>query len=68
MDAVAEDVSDWYTPLIGFRIIPHCEDHVLHLRTAMGFDNTGTWLLLLAMDGRPSAFSECASLYEYELA
>jgi len=30
----------------------------------LGFDDTGTWLLLIVVDGRQPGFSEGVSLYE----
>jgi exopolysaccharide biosynthesis protein len=65
MDSVVEGVADWFSPLlIDSRIIPDPADHVLHPRTALGFDDTGTWLLLVVVDGRQPGFSEGVSLYE----
>ncbi|HTY63099.1 MAG TPA: phosphodiester glycosidase family protein [Acidobacteriota bacterium] len=65
MDTVAEAVADWFSPLlIDSRIIPDPADQVLHPRTAVGFDDTGAWLLLIVVDGRQPGFSEGVSLYE----
>jgi hypothetical protein len=65
VDAVAEAVSDWFSPLLmDSRIVPDSSDQVLHPRTALGYDNTGTWLLLVVVDGRQPGFSEGVSLYE----
>jgi exopolysaccharide biosynthesis protein len=65
MNAVAEAVADWFSPLlIDSRIVPDAADHVLHPRTAVGFDDSGTWLLLVVVDGRQPGFSEGISLYE----
>lgn len=65
MSSVAEAVADWFSPLIvDGRMIPDSEDRVLHPRTALGFDNTGTWLLLVVVDGRQPGFSEGVSLFE----
>jgi len=65
MDLVAEAVSDWLSPLlIDSRIIPDPSDHALHPRTALGFDDTATWLLLVVVDGRQPGFSEGVWLYE----
>jgi exopolysaccharide biosynthesis protein len=62
---VAEAVADWYSLLLmDAHIIPNSADLVLHPRTALGFDDTGTWLLLIVLDGRQPGFSEGASLYE----
>jgi hypothetical protein len=64
-DSVAEAVSDWFSPLlVNSRIIPDSADRVLHPRTALGFDNSGAWLLLIVIDGRQPDFSEGATLYE----
>jgi exopolysaccharide biosynthesis protein len=64
-DSVAEAVADWFSPLlIDSRVIPDPTDRALHPRTAMGFDDTGTWLLLVVVDGRQPGFSEGVSLYE----
>lgn len=65
MDLVSEAVADWFSPLlVDAHIIPDSADHVLHPRTAVGFDDTGTWLLLIVVDGRQPGFSEGVSLYE----
>jgi hypothetical protein len=62
---VMQAVSDWFSPLlIDSRIIPDPADHVLHPRTALGFDDSGTWLLLVVVDGRQPGFSEGVSLHE----
>jgi hypothetical protein len=64
-DIVTEAVADWFSPLLAdTRIIPEPADRVLHPRTAVGFDNTGAWLLLIVVDGRQPGFSEGVSLYE----
>jgi exopolysaccharide biosynthesis protein len=64
-DSVTEAVADWFSPLlIDSKIIPDPADKVLHPRTALGFDDNGTWLLLIVVDGRQPGFSEGASLYE----
>jgi exopolysaccharide biosynthesis protein len=64
-DSVKEAVSDWFSPLlINARIIPKPEDQALHPRTALGFDNSGSWLLLMVADGRQPGFSEGVTLYE----
>jgi exopolysaccharide biosynthesis protein len=64
-DVVAEAVADWFSPLLtDTHIIPEPADHVLHPRTAVGFDDTGAWLLLIVVDGRQPGFSEGISLYE----
>lgn len=65
MSTVAEAVADWFSPLIiDGRMIPDSADRVLHPRTALGFDNTGAWLLLVVVDGRQPGFSEGVSLFE----
>jgi hypothetical protein len=65
MSVVAEAVADWFMPLLtDNRIIPDAADRALHPRTALGFDDTGTWLLLTVVDGRQPGFSEGVSLYE----
>ncbi len=65
MSVVAEAVADWFSPLLkNNQIIPDPADRVLHPRTALGFDDTGTWLLLIVVDGRQPGFSEGVSLYE----
>jgi hypothetical protein len=62
---VMEAVSDWFSPLlIEGKIIPDSTDHVLHPRTAVGFDSTGDWVLMVVVDGRQPGFSEGVSLYE----
>jgi hypothetical protein len=65
MGNVREAIADWFSPLlIDGLTIPSPEDRVLHPRTALGFDGTGTWLLLIVVDGRQPGFSEGVSLYE----
>ena len=60
-----EAVADWFSPLLmGSRIIPDASDAALHPRTALGFDGSGTWLLLMVVDGRQPGFSEGVTLYE----
>lgn len=62
---VKEAVSDWFSPLLmNARIIPNPEDQALHPRTALGFDNSGSWLMLIVVDGRQPGFSEGVTLYE----
>jgi len=64
-ETVAEAISDWFSPLLAdSRIIPDPADQVLHPRTALGFDDTGAWLLFVVVDGRQPGFSEGVSLYE----
>lgn len=63
--SVKEAVADWFSPLlIDARIIPNSADQALHPRTALGFDNSGSWLLLIVVDGRQPGFSEGVTLYE----
>jgi exopolysaccharide biosynthesis protein len=64
-DGVTEAVSDWFSPLlINSRIVPSATDSALHPRTALGFDDSGTWLLFAVVDGRQPGFSEGVTLYE----
>ena len=63
--AVMEAVSDWFSPLLlNSRIVPGPSDTALHPRTAVGYDDGGTWLLLVVVDGRQPGFSEGVTLYE----
>ena len=65
LDSVDEAVSDWFSPLlIDSRVVPDPVDKALHPRTAVCFDDSGTWLLLAVVDGRQPGFSEGVSLYE----
>jgi hypothetical protein len=58
-------VSDWSGPLIlGGRVVPDSTVKTLHPRTAIGFDESGKWLLILVADGRQPGYSEGISLYE----
>ena len=60
-----EAVSDWFLPLIvNSKIIPDSSDSDLHPRTALGFDDSGRWLLLAVVDGRQPGYSEGVTLYE----
>ncbi len=64
-DLVMEAVSDWFSPLlVESRIIPDSSDMALHPRTALGFDDSGAWLLLVVVDGRQPCYSEGVTLYE----
>jgi hypothetical protein len=64
-DQVIEAVSDWFSALLsGARIIPDSSDSALHPRTALGYDDSGNWLLLVVVDGRQPGFSEGVTLYE----
>jgi exopolysaccharide biosynthesis protein len=65
MDSVAEAVADWFSPLlIDSKIAADSADKALHPRTALGFDDTGAWLLLAVVDGRQPGFSEGVTLDE----
>ncbi|HBB91807.1 MAG TPA: hypothetical protein DC042_08825 [Bacteroidales bacterium] len=64
-DSVETAVSDWgSTLIIGGRIIPDSAVTTVHPRTAVGFDDTGEWLLMVVVDGRQPLYSEGISLYE----
>jgi exopolysaccharide biosynthesis protein len=64
-DSIVEAVADWFSPLlISAKIIPTTADQALHPRTALGFDDTGKWLILVVVDGRQPGFSEGTTLYE----
>jgi exopolysaccharide biosynthesis protein len=64
-DSIVEAVADWFSPLlISSKIIPSVADQALHPRTALGFDDTGKWLLLVVVDGRQPGFSEGITLSE----
>ena len=64
-DTVVTAVADWSSPLlIDSRTIPDPAVQTFHPRTALGFDDTGTWLLLVVVDGRQPGFSEGVTLYE----
>lgn len=63
--SVAEAVSDWFSPLIvDSMIMPDTSYSEKHPRTALGFDNSGKWLLLAVVDGRQPGYSEGVTLYE----
>ena len=65
MSMVDEAVADWFSPLIvNSKIMPDTSDSALHPRTAIGFDNSGKWLLLVVVDGRQPGYSEGVTLYE----
>lgn len=67
-DPVWQAVSDWSGPLIlNGRVVPDATYTTLHPRSALGFDDTGKWLLLVVVDGRQPGFSEGISLYELAL-
>jgi exopolysaccharide biosynthesis protein len=64
-NSIKEAVADWFSPLlIDSKIIPDPADQALHPRTALGFDDTGAWLLLVVVDGRQPGFSEGVTLVE----
>ena len=64
-NSVMEAVSDWFSPLLmASRIVPDPSDPALHPRTAVGFDDSGSWLLMVVVDGRQPGFSEGVTLYE----
>ena len=64
-DRVKEAVSDWFSPLLAAsRIVADASDPALHPRTALGFDDSGAWLLLVVVDGRQPGFSEGVTLRE----
>ncbi len=64
-DKIVTAVADWFSPLlVDARVVPDPADKALHPRTALGFDNTGAWLLLAVVDGRQPGFSEGVTLYE----
>ncbi len=64
-DQVWQAVADWQTKLIeDNRLIPDSTTKTLHPRTALGFDNSGKWLLMIVVDGRQAGFSEGVSLFE----
>ncbi|MGD9160163.1 MAG: phosphodiester glycosidase family protein [Desulfobacteraceae bacterium] len=63
--SVTEAVADWFSPLIiNSKIVPDASDSELHPRTALGFDDSGRWLLLVVVDGRQPGYSEGVTLYE----
>jgi hypothetical protein len=67
-DPVWQAVSDWSSPLIiDDRLIPDSTYRILHPRSALGFDDSGKWLLLIVVDGRQPGFSEGISLNELAL-
>ena len=64
-DSVWQAVSDWSGQLIvNNQIIPNPGTKTLHPRTALGFDDSGNWLLFIIVDGRQPGYSEGVSLYE----
>jgi hypothetical protein len=64
-DLVSEAVADWFSPLLkGGAVIPDPADMALHPRTALGFDDSGSRLLLVVVDGRQPGYSEGISLFE----
>lgn len=64
-ETVVTGVADWSSRLLAdSRIIPDPAVQALHPRTALGFDDTGAWLLLVVVDGRQPGFSEGVTLSE----
>jgi len=64
-DPVWQAVSDWSGPLLaGNTILADSAVTILHPRSALGFDGSGKWLLLVVIDGRHQGTSEGVSLYE----
>jgi len=64
-EAPWQAVSDWSGPLLlGGRIVPDSTVTTLHPRTALGFDESGKWILILVADGRQPGYSEGMSLHE----
>jgi len=62
---VKEAVSDWFSPLLeSARIVADVSSQALHPRTALGFDYSGEWLLMVVVDGRQPGYSEGVTLYE----
>ena len=67
-DTIETAVSDWGSVLMtDNRILPDSAVKVVHPRTAIGFDRSGKWLLLMVVDGRQPLYSEGISLYELAL-
>lgn len=67
-DSIRQAVSDWSGPLlINSIIIPDSARLTLHPRSALGFDDTGKWLLMVVVDGRQPGFSEGMSLHDLAL-
>ena len=63
--SVLEAVADWFSSLIiNSKIIPDASDSAIHPRTALGFDDSGNWLLLVVVDGRQAGYSEGVTLRE----
>ncbi|MFA6128133.1 MAG: phosphodiester glycosidase family protein [Bacteroidales bacterium] len=64
-DSVVQAVSDWGSTLVeNNKIIPDSTFKTLHPRSALGFDDTGKWILFVVVDGRQPGFSEGISLHE----
>lgn len=62
---ISQAVADWFSPLlINGIIIPDSSDLALHPRTAVGYDDSGSRLLLVVVDGRQPGYSEGISLHE----
>jgi hypothetical protein len=65
LDTVKTAVSDWISTLIiNDSIVPDSTVRTNHPRTAVGFDNSGRWLLMMVVDGRQPGYSEGISLFE----
>jgi len=65
LNSATEAVADWFSLLLtDGRILPDAADRAVHPRTALGFDDTRTWLLFVVVDGRQPGFSEGVSLFE----
>lgn len=63
--SATEAVSDWFSPLIvNSQIVPDSSDPEVHPRTALGFDDSGEWLLLVVVEGRQPGYSEGVTLHE----
>lgn len=64
-DSVWQAIADWSGPLIrDNRLLADSTVKTLHPRTALGFDETGKWLLIAVVDGRQPGYSEGVSLFE----
>lgn len=63
--SVLEAVADWFSPLvINSKTVPDASDSAIHPRTAIGFDDSGKWLLMAVIDGRKPGYSEGVTLHE----
>jgi exopolysaccharide biosynthesis protein len=64
-DSVWQAVSDWSSTLIlNNNIVPDTTYRILNPHTALGFDDSGKWLLIVVVDGRQPGYSEGMSLHE----